>query len=263
MKESSLKPIQDSLAFVGRYWRPVAPWLVGIALGNIVISIISQSSLSDNLVFENVDTFDVQKFSESVAQTYMDFWSLVMMLIDGIFSVLSSCIFFLVYSRLIHNKSLDFAPLFFLALSFTPMLIILWFITTIMAAPLFLLLIIPGVWMTARLVLVFPLYIFNNTGVFGAIGQSLAWTKSAVWQIMLNLVILFFAMMIFSALVNFITGIYTIDGVAAYWQPQSIGINIAETLVTAFYIVWVYRLYYLLQPTEETEEIVEISDTTQ
>lgn len=118
-------------------------------------------------------------------------------------------------------------------------LIVTYILVVLITIPGFILLFIPGIWLSVKLCMAFPAVVFERAGPFKAIGRSWRLTKGNWWRIFGTLVVVF----LIALVVNFaLTAV--LGGIAAGSDTISeVAFAVLATLITLLTYVLTYPLW--------------------
>lgn len=118
-------------------------------------------------------------------------------------------------------------------------LIVTYILVVLITIPGFILLILPGIWLSVKLCMAFPAVVFERAGPFKAIGRSWRLTRGNWWRVFGTLVVVF----LIALVVNFaLTAV--LGGIAASSDTISeVAFAILATLITLLTYVLTYPLW--------------------
>jgi hypothetical protein len=117
-------------------------------------------------------------------------------------------------------------------------LIVTYILVVLITIPGFILLILPGIWLTIKLCMAFPTVIFERANPFRAIGRSWRLTRGNWWRVFGALFVVFLIALVINFAVTAVLG-----GVAGATDVSEIAFAILATLITLLTYVLTYPLW--------------------
>ncbi len=245
VKFRTFQPIIDALYFLqknGKVFIPILFILFGVEL---VYELLLHGSTQEarEIFFNAYQTQDMAAVLmqfQTAAPTIM--WYEAGLVLIGTLNILiclAAC------HQLVLGSQFSWSSILLFGLVKLPIVVVLTVVTLIIQLPLYLLFIIPGLWMTSRLVLTTAILALEQTSIQQAIVRSFERTAGYTWIILVNFFVMFLGMAVFSAVLD---GVFSAVGASNGYVENLLEDKILGVVMAIVFSVWGYRLYSLLMP---------------